>query len=97
MELTRYGITLNGELLGVDADYNGDDAQVCNSATVVLETSSDNVWLIDTEVLAQSVIDYPTPWWNSSYTSPQLPRGYEKKKKSELKVVEVTLTVTELS
>ena len=91
MNNIKYGLLMNGKLLGFNTSENSEDSESV-SVSYELDHFPDNVWLVDTAEHAEWVRLNNTEWYNASYETPKNPYKPEK-----LKVAKVIQSVEEVS
>jgi len=89
--MNKYGLRnkKTDKLLGVTAHSNG-DAELCVGSEYTLEeVDNENIWLVDSAMHAQWVLEHPTAWYNAGYDTPN-----HDLDPSEFEVVEVEMKLT---
>lgn len=94
MNITKYGLLLDGKLLGFSTSENsGDNESV--TITYELDHFPNNVWLVDKAEHAEWVRLNNTEWYNAGYETPKNPYIPDKVKVAkviqEIEEIEVTI------
>jgi len=88
--MTKYGLTVDGKLLGYSTRGTG-DSNFCGSTENTLgKEDYENVWLVDSPGTAAFVAEHSTDWYNAGHDTPKNPYV------GKCKLVRVTLSVEEI-
>lgn len=87
MKITKYGLRekSTGKILGFHESSN-EGRDFCNNTKVELNNHSDKMWLVDSDINAEYVRNFPTEWYNASHETPK--HSFEA---DELEVVKIII------